>query len=276
MLRRDFCLMKRKKIIVAGALVKECVYSCPAPREDAKVRAEKRKISTAAQQRINARYSWEKLELMLAANFVPGDLVVTLTFDEDHRPDTRAQAAARLKQFRQQLARMRKKNGSELVMIWNLENRSGAGRWHSHSVINATAGSDFADILRCWPFGSDVEIRRLELSGEKNYESLARYMCKEARERPGLRSWSYTRNAKHPESESFPVPDDTEVAAPEDATLLETAIETTKNGGFVYIKYLARAPQQLRKLRPKRRKRHGKTGEPAAGKTKSLLPAADA
>lgn len=247
--------MKRKKIIVAGALVKECVYSCPAGREPANVRAEKHKISTAAQQRINARYSWQKLELMLAANFVPGDLVVTLTFDDDHLPETRAQAAARMKQFRADLSRIRKAAGEDLVTIWNLENKSGAGRWHSHCVINATAGTDFQDLLRCWPYGSDIEIRRLELSREKTYESLARYMCKESRERAGLRSWSYTRNCRHPEVETFTVPDDTEVTPPEDATVLETASQTTAYGSFAYIKYLARAPQQLRKLRPKRRRR---------------------
>ena len=247
--------MKRKKIIVAGALVKECVYTCPAGGDPAKARAEKRKISTAAQQRINARNSWQKLELMLAANFVPGDLVVTLTFDDEHLPETRAQAAARMKQFRAELSRIRKAAGEDLVMIWALENKSGAGRWHCHCVINATAGADFADLLHCWPYGSDIEIRRLEISREKNYESLARYMCKEARERAGLRSWSYTRNAKHPEVETFPVPDDTEVAPPEDATVLETASQQTAYGSFSYIKYLTRAPQQLRKLRPKRRRR---------------------
>ena len=247
--------MMRKKIIVAGALVKECVYSCPAGREDARIRAEKRKISSAAQQRINARYSWQKLELMLAANFVPGDLVITLTFDEDHLPETRQEACARLKKFRADLSRMRKDAGEQLVMIWTTENKSGAGRWHHHCVINATSGSDFVDVLRCWPHGSDIEIRRLEINSKKTYESLARYFCKEARDRPGLRSWSYTRNCRHPEIETFPVPDDTTVRAPEDATVLEEASDRTMFGQYAYIKYLAATPQSLRKLRPKTRRK---------------------
>ena len=68
-----------KKILTAGALVKEVIYTRAAGREPAKVRAAKRKASTEAQQLMNAKYSWQKLELMLAANFVPGDLVVTPT-----------------------------------------------------------------------------------------------------------------------------------------------------------------------------------------------------
>ena len=62
--------MKTKKIIVAGCLVREGIYSRAAGREEPRIRAAKRRASTEAQQRINARYSWEKLELMLAANFV--------------------------------------------------------------------------------------------------------------------------------------------------------------------------------------------------------------
>ena len=247
--------MMRKKIIVAGSLVKECVYSCPAGREDARIRAEKRKISSAAQQRINARYSWQKLELMLAANFVPGDLVVTLTFDDQHLPETRAAASAMLKKFRADLSRLRKAAGEQLVMIWTTENKSGSGRWHHHCVINATSGSDFVDILTCWPHGSDIEIRRLEIGGRKSYESLARYFCKESRERAGLRSWSYTRSCRHPEIETFPVPDDTEVRAPEDATVLEQSSDQTMFGQYAYIKYLAASPQSLRKLRPKTKRR---------------------
>ncbi len=247
--------MMRKKIIVAGSLVKECVYSCPAGREDARIRAEKRKISSAAQQRINARYSWQKLELMLAANFVPGDLVVTLTFDDQHLPETRAAASAMLKKFRADLSRLRKAAGEQLVMIWTTENKSGSGRWHHHCVINATSGSDFVDILSCWPHGSDIEIRRLEIGGRKSYESLARYFCKESRERAGLRSWSYTRNCRHPEIETFLVPDDTEIRAPEDATVLEESSDRTMFGQYAYIKYLAASPQSLRKLRPKTKRR---------------------
>lgn len=247
--------MKRKKIIVAGMLVKECVYSSPAGREDARIRAEKRKISTAAQQRINAKYSWQKLELMLAANFDQRDLVVTLTYDEKHLPQDRKAANARLRAFRARLAQLRKDRKRELRMIWTTENRSGGGRWHHHCVINAVSAGDFRDILSCWPEGTDVEIRRLELSSEKTYESLAKYMTKEARERAGLRSWSYTRSCRHPEVETFAVPEETQLEAPAGVTVLETAQDRTQWGEYSYVKYLCADPLVIRKRRPSRRKR---------------------
>ncbi len=246
--------MKTEKIIVAGALVRRAIYPRAAGREPARIRREKRKASTEAQQRLNAKYSWEKLELMLAANFVPGDLFATLTFDDDHLPEDRKTAAARLKKFRQQLTEIRKARGEECRMIWTIENAHGSGRWHVHLAVNAT-GNDFSDILRCWLYGSDVEILRIELSREKNYESLARYMCKEERERPGLRSWSYSRNCRHPEVETRTVPDDADIQAPDDAIILEDETKQTEWASYHYIKYLTTAPAQLRSRRPRQRKK---------------------
>lgn len=240
--------MKTKKITVAGMLVKEAVYSRPGSRESARIRAAKRKASTEAQKRMNAKHSWEKLELMLAANFMPGDLVITLTYDNEHLPETRAAAADRLKRFRRQLSDLRQDRGTELVMIWTTENKSNEGRWHHHCVINAT-GEDYQEILRLWVWGSDIEIKPLKLNREKNYESLARYMCKEARERPGLRSWSSTRNCRRPETETFTVPDDTDVEIPKDSMTIADAYVRTDYGEYHFIKYIAGEPQQIRRRR---------------------------
>lgn len=249
--------MKTKKIIVAGALVREGIYSRAGGRESPRIRAAKRKVSTEAQQRINARYSWEKLELMLAANYVPGDLVITLTYDDEHLPKERAGAVARLKWFRYELRRERQKRGEDLRMIWTTEHKLGEGRWHHHCVINATDGQDFGEIARLWPWGSNIEIRRLQVDKEKTYESLARYMTKEARERPGLRSWSYTRNCRKPEIETFPVPDDTRIEVPEGATILEEQTKRTEFAEYTFVKFLAADPKQLRLHRQRKRRRTG-------------------
>lgn len=246
--------MKMKKILTAGALVKEVIYTRAAGREPAKVRAAKRKASTEAQQLMNAKYSWQKLELMLAANFVPGDLVVTLTYDDEHLPKDRAAALARLKKFRADLTAARRKRGQELRMIWTTENVHEGGRWHHHLVVNAT-GKDFGEISRFWDCGADLDIRKLELSRDRNYESLARYMCKEARERPGLRSWSYTRSCRHPEVEVYSVPDDAVLEPPEDATVLEDVAKRTEYGEFRFLKYLAAKPVKLRRQRRGMRRR---------------------
>ena len=246
--------MKTEKTITAGRLVRKAIYPRAAARESVRIRQAKRKASTEAQQRLNARYSWEKLELMLAANFGPGDLFVTLTFDDDHLPADRRQAAAVFKKFRHDLTEIRKAKGEDARIIWTIENVHDSGRWHVHLAVNETE-NDFVDILRCWPYGSDVEILRLQVDREKNYETLARYMCKERRERQGLRIWSYTRNCRHPEIETRTVPDGADIAAPKDATVLEDSSKRTEYADYHYIKYLAGQLDQPPRKKPRRRRK---------------------
>lgn len=240
---------KWKKIIVAGSLIKVAVYPAIAGAEAPKVRQAKRKISSAAQQRMNQKYSYEKLELMLAANFSRGDLICTLTYDDEHLPGSRRQAEAKLKYFRAKLAAARKKRGQEMRMIWCTEHRHGDGRWHHHIALNAT-GDDFDEILRLWGQG-EVEITKLRADKEKNYESLARYMAKEERDKLGQRCWSCTRSCRKPEVEVMRVEADTPLNPPKGALILEQAAERTQYGSYQYLKYLAAKPPK----KPARRRR---------------------
>ena len=153
---------KTKKIIVAGSLVVEALYSRAQRTDSPKVRAAKQRASSEAQTRMNRKYSYQRLELMLAANFRPGDLVITLTCDDQHLPGSRKEASAQLKYFRSRLTAQRQKQGQDLVMVWSTEHKHGEGRWHHHCVINAT-GEDYDHIRELWIYGSDVEIRPLRV-----------------------------------------------------------------------------------------------------------------
>lgn len=248
--------MKTKKIIQAGALVLEAVYPRGSAHDSPRTRAGKRRLSSEAQQRINLKHSYQKLELMIAANFRPGDLMVTLTYDEDSLPRSRTAATAKLKRFRADLKAARKAAGRpEPVMIFNTENAFGEGRWHHHIILN-NVGEDYEDLRRLWPWGSSLEIRRIKLDREHSFEGVARYLCKEARERPGLRSWSYTRNCKRPEIETFPVPDDqAQLQPPKGALVYEDAREQNEYGSWRYVKYLAPGWEHGMKPRPRYRRR---------------------
>ena len=244
-------MAKTKKIIVAGQLVYEGIYPRGKRSDSAKVRAEKKKLSSAAQQRMNNLYSAQKLEFMLAANFVRGDCVVVLTYDNKNLPLSRKEAEARLKYFRSKLAAARKVSGAELRIIWNTEGKHGEKRFHHHVVFNAT-GNDLELIKKLWVYGS-VELEGLRVDKEKNYASLAHYMCKETREKPGLRSWSYSRNCKHPEVETFVVSDDTTIQAPKGSIVLEQHSEINQYGSYKTVKYISsrlpRAPRARRKAK---------------------------
>lgn len=231
-------MAKFKKTIVAGPLVIETVYPAPNPRDSAGVRAGKKALSSEAQQRMNLKYAYQKLELEIAANFGVRDLWVTLTYDDDHLPGSRKEANAIMASFWKKLRAARRGEGQELRYIYVTEHKHGDGRWHHHALINAT-GDDYELIRRLWKRGN-VEFRQLRVDRDKNFETLARYMCKEQRDKVGQCLWSGSRNLQKPEYDCCRVPNDTPLTPPENAAVLsDTGDIRTEYGHYRYIKYLA-------------------------------------
>lgn len=257
--------MKTKKIITAGCIQIAALYNRRTGRESPKERAAKQKASSEAQRRMNQIYSYQKLELMLAANFpTPGSgLVVTLTHDDKHMPKNRAEAQLRFKYFLQKLRKARAAAGlPEPVVFWAPEIlTSESGRWHQHIVLDNT-GRDLEILRRCWIYGSDIEAKKLRVDKEKNHETLARYMTKELREcqeyetKPGLHGWSCTRNARKPEFETVAVPDDYELEIPDDCTVLIDEGKNTEWASYRVLKI--RFGRSVFGLAPRAKRRRGR------------------
>ena len=154
-------MAKRLKTITAGRLVVVGCYTIPTPRSTERERKALREISSAAQMTINANRSWQRLELLLAANFGRRDLHVVLTYDDEHLPANRQAAVQRVRKMLPQLRAVRKSRGQELKYIYVTEQLSSeGGRLHHHMVVNGT-GADL-DVLRSlWPYG-EVELETLD------------------------------------------------------------------------------------------------------------------
>ena len=250
-------MAKFKKTIVAGPLVIETVYPAPNPRDSAAVRAGKKAMSSEAQRRMNLKYAYQKLELEIAANFGTKDLFVTFTYDDAHLPGSRREANAQIAAFWRRLRAARRSRGQDLRYIYVTEHKHGDGRWHHHALINAT-GDDYEKIRQLWACGG-VDFRQLRLDREKNYESLARYLCKEMRDKLGQRLWSGSRNLRKPEKECCRVPNDTPLNIPTGALVLsDTGDVVTVFGHYKYIKYLAYGWQSVSKPRTRRHRRRSK------------------
>ena len=247
-------MAKFKKIIVAGPLVIETVYPAPNPRDSLGVRQGKKQLSSEAQQRMNLKYAYQRLELEIAANFGVKDLYATFTYDDAHLPGSRKEANARMQAFWKRLRADRKANGQELRYIYVTEHKHGDGRWHHHVLINAT-GDDYALIRELWGQGG-IEFIQIRIDRDKNFETLARYLCKEQRDKVGQRLWSGSRNLRKPERECFRVPNDTPLTPPEDAMVLtDTGDVRTAYDHFRYIKYLGAGWTSTAKPKAKRRRR---------------------
>lgn len=239
--------------VTAGRLVYGVCYTAALPRDEGQVRAAKLNASSAARQKLNLKMSWQKLEVVIAANFSYRDLFITLTYDDDHLPASKSAAVKLLKRFLTLLRNDRKKRDESLKYVYVTESKHGDARLHHHLVINST-GADYELIRSLWEYGDNIQFEPLSAYG---YTELAKYLTKEPREfgsPNGDRTWVPSRGLAHPVSESQWVDENLDLVVPAGAIAIET--EQPKfnvYGSYTYIKYLLPEPAQ-QKSRPKCKK----------------------
>jgi hypothetical protein len=240
---------KRLVTVTAGRLVGCLIYSQGLAADSPRARAEKAKCRSAARKKLNFKNSYEKLQLLLAANFSRNDLYLTLTYDDEHLPGSRSEARKRLARFFRGFAASRRAAGEVFKYIKCTHEMldDGGRRLHHHLVINAgDEQRDYELIRSLWDQGDNIDIR--PVCNTVYYEcddflELARYL---ARERDpdapltavGARSWSGSRNLRKPVRESVLVDEVLTVEAPPGAFVLDVDEKRNEFGSFKYIKYL--------------------------------------
>ena len=246
--------MKRKKTIRAGRLCLAAVYSVPAVNDQPHVRAAKMRCSSAARQRMNDKRAARRLELLLAANFAPGDLFVTLTYDDAHLPADRAASGRRIKKFLRQLRAVRKARGERTLYLYVTEGAHGDGRLHHHLVLNAV-GRDLEELQSLWVDGT-VEMDVLGPVSE--FAALAEYLTKEPRDglrsARGARCWTPSLGLARPQGENVPVDDDLTLSAPPGAVVLDSDSMRNEWGEYAFIKYILPEPPRARRTLTRKRK----------------------
>ena len=154
--------------IRAGRVVFAVVYTPCTAGDSPKARAQKRKASTAAREKLNARTSFQKLEQTLAANFDDGDLFVTLTYDDKHLPDSRDKAVRKIRSFLSKLRKAWAERGEELHYIYVTEGACPGGcttTWWSTPLVTTWRRSggcgSMAIMWKCagWPFIGTTPMR---------------------------------------------------------------------------------------------------------------------
>lgn len=235
-------MAKRKKTIIAGNLVKTIIYTAPEPLDGKRARAEKSRMTSAAQKAMNNKTARGRLEMLLAANFTGRDLFITLTYRDADLPSKRPAAVKLLRGFIKALREHRRARGQGLKYIYTTEEKHGAARLHHHLVISST-GADMEIIRSLWPYGDVVG---MEYIGQRDFETWALYMTKESVEgRPvGAQMWTASRNLSKPIVKSDYVPNDTMLAVPVGCHIIEREEKVTEFGSYCYIKYRVPPRQQ--------------------------------
>lgn len=193
-------------------------------------------ISTPARESLNAKLSWQKLMLVLAANFTRRDIVVTLTYRDGCLPLHREHANRILSNFIRALRDHRRAQGQPTIYVRITEGYHSGGRLHHHLILNAT-GDDFDIIRQLWnKHGDNIEFEQFGLDGAERW---AKYLTKEPREKGrrhiGDRTWTTSRNMKKPEVHYCFVPDTDSLLPPKGAKITDKTECSNSFGRFCHI-----------------------------------------
>lgn len=199
-------------------------------------REAKCQISSPAREALNAKRSWQKLMLTLAANFAPEDLLVGLDYRDECLPKRREDADKNLSNFIRALRKYRKEKGLPLVYVRVTEGYHSGGRLHHHIIINST-GDDYPIIKSLWEKYADTV--DFEPFGEDGAERWAKYLTKEPRIKGrryvGDRTWRTSQHMKKPDVTSILVDAEDDLQPPPGACVTDKATVQNCYGRFHYI-----------------------------------------
>lgn len=243
-------MAKRKmKTVRAGRQVRQIIYPVINAADPPAVRGAKRKCSTAAQALLNRRHSYEKAQDLIAENFDEGDILLTLTYDNAHYPASRRAAEGRVSKFVGDVRKhWRAMRWGDPVIFWVTEEKHGDGRLHHHLIVKAPPAKCYAILRSCWHGGSVVDMKKLRVDKEKNFESIARYLCKEAPEL-GKHQWHITRSASRPDVDVRWVDGDAMIKPPKGSLILtRSSVHDYQFGaGYQYAAYILPLGRRRRK-----------------------------
>ena len=236
-------------------------YSMPGAADTQEAKRDRQRCVSEARQKINDKRAAVQFEQLMATNFTPSDLVVTLTYRDDALPHTLDAAKKITKKFLSMLRQSYRLAGQELKYLLVHEGSHGDHRMHHHIVVNAIP--DVQEIIRGhWAkWGDNLDFSRIDLKG---YTAWAKYLCKEllhtGRLRPGQHAWSPSRNLTRPVVEQGECSDIMDISPPPGSVILENETTTTEYGAIHYIKcilpmWAVKPVQQKPPQKPRRRRK---------------------
>lgn len=251
--------MKRKKVITAGTYRREVIYTPPTKWDTPQERRERRGHSSEARKRMNDKTAKGKLKLLLAANFGPEDLLVTLTYRDEDLPSRRNTVYEDVRKYFKALRTVRRARGEELKYIYVIEHKHGEGRYHIHAVINRSSRLSREEVKSLWTHGEITEakqFRDIATPTNPGYTAAAEYLAKEGVEdRPlGSKMWTGSRNLVKPTEESYWVSDSATIRPPKGSHIVERDEKRTEYGSYQYCEYILPAPVKPRHHTSKQKK----------------------
>ena len=184
----------RERKYVCGDYIEIAIYPV---YTQTRGRSQRKKPTSAVQQRLNRRHATDRLRRLLHTNFNPKDLFVTLTFDEDSLPETVADCQRAVQNFLRRVKRRYAKLGVEPKYIYILEFGAEHNRLHAHLVISEGLGRD--ELTALWGQGI-VSADKLRFEND-GLTALAVYLTKgsdDEGDRLTFKRWCGSRRLEKP------------------------------------------------------------------------------
>ena len=227
---------ERRKVIQAGNLWMAVQYTAIRGGNQNARREAKAQISSPARESLNAKLSWQKLMLTLAANYQSSDLVVTLSYRDANLPKRRDDADKRLTNFIRAFRAHRRQLGHELIYVRVTEGYHSDGRLHHHLIVNST-GQDYDIIRQLWnKNGDNIDFERFGYDGAERW---GKYLTKEPREKGrryvGDRTWRTSIHMKKPDITSELVDRDDDLQPPAGSFVVDKTQCENCYGRFCHV-----------------------------------------
>lgn len=249
-------MKQMKRRIFAGAICEQLVCTVPdgasnLERYDPEKLSRKRFKDVAEYERFKLEIARRKYLRNFHANFGPGDLYSTLTFDNDWEVHTFEDA----KRIRKNFIKALKRKYPDAVIFLFMGRGKGTDRIHFHMVSH---GLPEEFVSEKWKYGSVKRFSKLRkhnwyegVDYGQDYTGLANYLFDHWTEEVGGHRWFQTKNARKPDRE-----EQTEVKVTGGYSLTRPPIapkgyklvdkKATKYG-FLYFKYVVIPPKESRR-----------------------------
>ena len=160
-----------KETCIAGCTIevrKYHTWRCPGKSEGR--RGDKKQLTTAQQEAINARIATTQMRRLLNANFHQGDYLLGLDYRKEERPSNSTQMQEHVSKFLQKIRYQCKKADIKLKYLY-VKELGPRGAAHIHMVLNEIP---VTWIRKAWMHGG-IDIKPLYTD---TYEDIAEYFSK--------------------------------------------------------------------------------------------------
>ena len=159
-------------------------------------RRKRYQVSSESQQRHNEKMALHKLSYRVEANFTPNDYMITLTYDDDHLPDSPDAALKKFAAYVKRLKRDMVKAGTDpktLKYINITQQGNKGGRLHHHVCLSAP-GLSYQQIINRWGQGY-INAKSLQFN-EEGVRGLSEYVLEG---RATVKRWTCSLNLVEPQ-----------------------------------------------------------------------------